>query len=136
MGKEQPPQPTAIASLDAVRAAQRRFTRSDAPLCAGARFATVGGSQGGHAALWVDRLAAHYAAELTHVGAVATVPPADLLAEELRALRSTVPASANTAAFYATSSACYDARARLAEVFAAPFDQTKSAAPTGCSATH
>ena len=56
--------------------------------------------------------------------------------EEPSALRSAVTASANTAAFYATSSACYDVRARLAEVFAAPFDQTKSTAPTGCSATH
>ena len=42
------------------------------------------------------------------------IPPADLLAEEARALRSAVRASANTAAFYAISSARYGSPRRTA----------------------
>src|SRR5690606_13635294 len=58
-------QPTAIASLDALRAALRLAPEERGELCASPRFVTVGGSQGGHAALWVDRLAPYYARELT-----------------------------------------------------------------------
>jgi dienelactone hydrolase len=121
-------QPTAIASLDAVRAAARRLARPDSPVCAGTRFATVGGSQGGHAALWVDRLWPYYAPELTLVGVVATVPPADLVGESLRALSSTVPASANMAAFFAATSDWYGVTQRLGEVFLSPLDKDLPAA--------
>lgn len=116
-------QPTALAALDAVRAAARLLAQGETPLCASTRFATVGGSQGGHAALWVDRLAPYYAQELQHVGVVATVPPADLLAEGTRALRQKVPASANMAAFFAAASDWYGVGQRLAEVFVAPLDK-------------
>jgi dienelactone hydrolase len=123
-------QPTAIASLDAVRAAARRLGRpgEDGQPCASARFATVGGSQGGHAALWVDRLWPYYAPELTQVGVVATVPPADLVGEGVRALQRTVPASANMAAFFAATSDWYGLRGRLGEVFRPPLDKELPAA--------
>jgi len=116
-------QPTAIASLDAVRAVARRLALPDSSLCSGTRFATVGGSQGGHAALWVDRLWPYYAPELTQVGVVATVPPADLLAESARALTSTVPATNNVVAFFAATSGWYGAGGRLSEVFLPPLDE-------------
>lgn len=121
-------QATAIASIDAVRAASKRLAKPGTPVCAGTRFATVGGSQGGHAALWVDRLAAYYAPELTHLGVVATVPPADLLGEGVRALRMPVPATLNLAAFYGASSGWYGYGSRLNEVFVAPFDKDIPAA--------
>src|SRR5690606_3781338 len=57
-------QPTAVASIDAVRAALRLEPEERGGLCVPASFVAVGGSQGGHAALWVDRLAPHYAREL------------------------------------------------------------------------
>lgn len=117
-------QPTAIASLDAVRAAQKLLVAEKGLACAKPRFATLGGSQGGHAALWVDRLAPYYAQELEHVGVVATVPPADLVGESNRALRATVPASANMAAFFGAASAWYGVTGRLSEVFLPPFDTT------------
>lgn len=117
-------QPTALASLDAVRAAQKLLVEDHGLVCATPRFATIGGSQGGHAALWVDRLAPYYAQELVHVGVVATVPPADLVGEVNRALRSTVPASLNTAAFYGAASPWYGVSGRLGEVFLAPLDTT------------
>lgn len=121
-------QATAIASLDAVRAAAKRLAMSGTPACAGTRFATVGGSQGGHATLWVDRLAPYYAPELTHVGAVATVPPADLLSEGVRALRSAVPATSNLAAFFGASSGWYGLQDRLSEIFVPPLDKDLPAA--------
>jgi len=127
-------QATAIASLDAVRAASKRLARPGTPVCAGTRFATVGGSQGGHAALWVDRLAAYYAPELTHLGMVATVPPADLLGEGVRALRMPVPATLNLAAFYGASAGWYGYAGRLNEVFVSPLDKDLPAAlATSCN---
>lgn len=132
-------QPTAIASLDAVRAAARHLSRgrSEAGVaCAGTRFATVGGSQGGHAALWVDRLAPYYAPELTHLGVVATVPPSDLVGQGVRALRSLVPASANMTAFYAATSDWYGTRDKLSQVFVSPLDtELVAALATSCDPT-
>ena len=114
---------TAIASLDAVRAGARFVAaRSDVTTCAAPRFVTLGGSQGGHAALWVDRLAPYYAPELEHDGAVATVPPADLKAEVDHALTQLVPASANTAAFFVASSDWYGTTSQLSQVFIPPLD--------------
>ena len=116
-------QPTAIASLDAVRAGLRVVqARSDLGLCATTEFVTVGGSQGGHAALWVDRLAPYYAPELTHDGVAATVPPADLEAEANRALTQLVPASTNLGALLVASSDWYGTASRLSEVLVPPID--------------
>lgn len=114
---------TAIASLDAVRATTKLLATKNGNACAKPRFATIGGSQGGHAALWVDRLAPYYAKELEHVGLVTTVPPADMLGEAVRALRTKVPASGNMAAFYGAASDWYGVRDKLNEVFVAPLDK-------------
>jgi dienelactone hydrolase len=114
---------TAIASLDAVRAGERVLAaRADVTTCAQPRFVTLGGSQGGHAALWVDRLAPYYAPELEHDGVVATVPPADLEAEVNRALTQLVPASANTAAFFIAASDWYGTTGQLSQVIVPPLD--------------
>lgn len=109
---------TAIASLDAVRA-MRRYVAENAPdVCTTDDLVFLGGSQGGHAALWVDRLAPYYAAEIDLLGGVATVPPADVFAQVQRALKESVPATANTVAFYGTSVDWYGLRDRIDEVFA------------------
>lgn len=115
-------QPTAIASLDAVRAAQKLIAARPEGTCASHRFVTIGGSQGGLAALWVDRLAPYYAPELELDGVVATVPPADLVAETNRALTAEVPASENAAAFFAASSDWYGTRSILAQALLPPLD--------------
>lgn len=121
-------QATAIASLDALRAAARLMPSERGGLCLPPRFVSFGGSQGGHAALWLDRLAPYYARELEHLGAVATVPPADLLGQVERALTEVVDATANTAAFYGTASFWYGHGERLDEVFAPPLDEDLPAA--------
>lgn len=74
-------EPTAIASLDAARAAldlaeEQAFEVTPDP----ARTVVWGASQGGHAALWVDRFAPGYAPELTLKAVVAAVPPSDMVA--------------------------------------------------------
>lgn len=112
---------TAIASLDAVRAGVRHLASLNGAACARQRFVTIGGSQGGHAALWVDRIGAYYAPELEHMGAVATVPPADLEAQSNRGLRMTVQATANVAAFFTVAAPWYGLGGRLGEVFRAPW---------------
>ncbi|RYE84462.1 MAG: hypothetical protein EOO75_18090, partial [Myxococcales bacterium] len=117
-------QPTAIASIDAVRAAGRLAQDR----CPSGRYAIVGGSQGGHAALWVDRLAPYYAGELELRSVVATVPPADLLGEGQRALTELVSASSNTAAFLSVSTPWYGQADRLDEAFLAPYDTDLPAA--------
>ncbi len=75
-------EPTAVASLDGVRAL-RRF---HAEVASGwidarpdARTVLWGGSEGGFAAFWAERYAPHYAPELDVVANVALVPPTDLL---------------------------------------------------------
>lgn len=127
-------QPTAIASLDAVRAAMRHVAQANRGSCATSRFVIIGGSQGGHAALWVDRIGAYYAPELALMGTAATVPPADLVSQTDRALRATVPATANVVAFFGASTAWYELDGRLSEVFRAPYDTSiPEALATSCS---
>ena len=112
----------AMSSLDAARAAGKLDASERGGSCAAPRLLVLGGSQGGHAALWVDRLAPYYAPELTLMGTVATVPPADMLGQIDRALQEVVQASANALAFYGASAHWYGAQGRLGEVFKAPYD--------------
>jgi dienelactone hydrolase len=110
---------TAIASLDAARAASQALVADG--ICARPELAVIGGSQGGHAALWVDRLAPYYARELELLGTVATVPPSDLVGHSDRALRQLVPASANVLATLATEAPWYGKAAQLGDVLDPPW---------------
>jgi len=114
-------QATAIASLDSVRALAR-LDPNQLGACPSSRVLVFGGSQGGHAALWVDWLAGAYAPELELVGTVATVPPLDLLAQVERGLELEVPASANSTAMLAAAGVWYGYEDRLDELFRAPYD--------------
>jgi dienelactone hydrolase len=115
---------TAMAALDAVRAAAALPRHQRGLTCMAPRVLVFGASQGGHAALWVDRLAPYYARELQLLGTVAAVPPADLYGQARRALTELVPASFNIAAMLATSAEWYDAGDLMSDVFAAPYDGT------------
>ena len=115
-------QPVAIASLDALRAGVRHVAGQATEACARTRYVTIGGSEGGHAALWVDRIGGYYAPEFEAMGTVATVPPADMEAETNRALRMDVQASASVMAFYAAAAPWHGLSSRLSEVYRAPWD--------------
>jgi hypothetical protein len=77
-------------------------------------------SQGGHAALWVQRLAPYYAREFDFAGGVAAVPTADLLGQAELALASTQDASSNLAAMLGAGAAWYGADP--SEAFVPPYD--------------
>lgn len=119
---------TALASLDAVRALGGLSAQGVGSGAPSPRVAVVGGSQGGHAALWVDRLAPYYARELEIVGVVATVPPSDLLEQGTLALQEVRSSTANMIAFFGASAAWYGAADRLDEVFVPPLDADVPAA--------
>lgn len=113
-------QATAIASLDALRALPQLDPERRGGFCPGPETLVFGGSQGGHAALWVDRLAPYYAREIKLLGTVATVPPMDLIGQIARAIRQEVDATANTLAFLAATSEWYGAD--TSEVLESPYD--------------
>lgn len=129
-------QPTAIASLDAMRALAHLDPAVLGGLCPSSRFVAVGGSQGGHAAMWVDRLAPYYARELELLGVVATVPPTDLVGQLARGISQVVDATANSVAFLGTAAGWYGYGGRLDEVFATQAladDVTAALADQSCS---
>lgn len=115
-------QPVAISSLDAVRAVKKMDLYERNGACMSDELLLFGGSQGGHAALWIDRLLPYYAPEFELLGAVATVPPADLVSAMKRSLTTPVKATANTAAFFSASAAWYGHAGRLGEVLVSPYD--------------
>jgi len=115
---------TAIASLDAVRTLPQVAASLDGPGLArpSSKVVVVGGSQGGHAALWIDRLAPYYARELDIAGIAATVPPSGLLEQSYLALEAPRDSTGNLIAFYGASASWYGLGDRLDEVFVSPFD--------------
>lgn len=115
-------EPTAIASLDAVRAGLHALSDLRAPACGSSDLVVWGASQGGHAAMWVERLAPYYARELRLRGVVAAIPATDVVAHGERAFTSTVDTSSFFAAMMATAPAWYGLGGRLSEIFVAPHD--------------
>lgn len=118
-------EPTALASIDAVRAAQRLLTEQLGSSITLGDLVVVGGSQGGHAAAFFTRYAPHYSPELRIAGAVLGIPPTDLRAQATLALSAPMAASANTAAFVMGAAEWYrSAPDGLSEVLAPPHDTT------------
>ena len=75
------PEPTAIATLDSLRALVRFAgdTGEALPSSPGKDIVLFGASEGGFATLWADRYAPFYAPEFKIVANVASVPPTDAL---------------------------------------------------------
>ena len=128
-------EPTAFASLDAARAALKHVGAGViGDTCALPRVVSWGGSQGGHAALWVDRLAPFYAAELDYVGTAAVIPPADVVGQTTRTMRAVEPGTVNTLAIMAAAEQWYGQPGALDDVLAdgvADTLRTALAAPCG-----
>lgn len=115
-------EPTAIASLDAVRAGLRALSELRTAACGASDVVVWGGSQGGHAALWVERLAPYYARELRLRGVVAAVPASDVVGHAERCFSATTDGTEYFEAMLATAPTWYGAGSRLSEVFVAPHD--------------
>jgi acetyl esterase/lipase len=125
-------EPTAIASLDAVRAAKKQLAGSN---ITPGDVVVMGGSQGGHAAAFVNRYVPHYAPELVIKGSVWDVPPTDLLGQAKPALTTWRNATKNMIALTTTFDAWYgSAPGGLASAFLAPYATSVPAAlASSCS---
>jgi dienelactone hydrolase len=125
-------EPTAIASLDAVRAAKKLLAGSNVTP---GDVVVVGGSQGGHAAAFVNRFLPHYAPELVIKGSVWDVPPTDILGQAKPALTSWKNATKNLIALTTTYESWYGTTANgLSSAFLPPYDTSIPAAlATSCS---
>lgn len=125
-------EPTAIASLDAVRAAKKSLAGSNVTP---GDVVVMGGSQGGHAAAFVNRYAPHYAPEIVIKGSVWDVPPTDILGQARPALAATTNATKNMIAATAALESWYAASSTgLAAAFLAPYDKDiPTALMSGCS---
>lgn len=124
-------EPTAIASLDAVRAAKKQLAGSN--LTPG-DVVVMGGSQGGHAAAFVNRFLPHYAPELAIKGSVWDVPPTDILGQAKPALTQWRNATKNMIAVTTTYESWYGVAGGLASAFLPPYDTSVPAAlASNCS---
>ncbi|HOW50978.1 MAG TPA: lipase family protein [bacterium] len=120
-------EPTAIASLDMIRAVPSFLDRPEVSIFGidvqPGNAIISGGSQGGHAAAFTTRFAPYYAPELTIKGAVWGIPPTDMYRHAKRALNEYVPASGNTALVFLSANDWYrDEPMMLSAVFNAPWD--------------
>lgn len=91
-------EPSAIASLDALRAGATLVSELRPGLTAEPRYSLFGASEGGFTALWADRYAGWYLPEFDLVSVVSSVPALDLVGIARQALATWSPASAATAA--------------------------------------
>ncbi len=126
-------EPTAIASLDMIRAVPNFLAIAGEKATAGDSIIS-GGSQGGHAAAFLTRLAPYYAPEINIKGAVWGIPPTDLEVHMEKALNEMISASGNTALFLLSSNEWYTNNPdNYSQVFIPPFDtDLYTAALTGC----
>ncbi|MEZ4381072.1 MAG: lipase family protein [Nannocystaceae bacterium] len=130
-------EPTAIASLDSIRAVNR-FVTGEGPdlgtLAPNGQNLLWGASEGGFAALWSDRYAPHYAPELDITAVIAGVPPTDPFALVQYAVSGLNPATGAFAAALGSSHEWYRLEAPLSEVFESPWDgQIMDILANGCS---
>ena len=113
-------EPTAIASLDAVRAARALLPELDVTAEPG--LLVLGGSQGGHAALVTARFGPYYAPDEEILAVVASVPLADVLAELTRVTLAPVAGTANAAAVLMAHADWYGIDP--ANIFVPPYDMS------------
>jgi len=104
------PEATAVATLDAVRAAMN-FVAEEEPGATLDPAQTVfwGGSEGGFAALWAERYQPQYLPEVTTVATLALVPPTDLTAVAMEGLSRPIDASGGLVAAFAGQHSWYQA---------------------------
>ena len=112
-------EPTAISSLDGLRAAKEFLEgmEMETKVQMGDRVALWGASQGGHAALFTDRFAPIYAPEFDYPCVVAVVPPSNLAGQALSALASVGGAAKLGTAFFAAAYLWYLPENPLSEMF-------------------
>ncbi|MEL6545946.1 MAG: lipase family protein, partial [Myxococcota bacterium] len=119
---------TAIASWDALRAAETVVAEHSSNALSAGSVAVWGASQGGHAAAFTVRYGPYYAPEYTMSAGVYAIPPTDLNPHLSSALSEIRSATANTILFFATASQWYRVGNGTSDIFLPPFDQEIPAA--------
>lgn len=115
-------EPTAIASLDMARATVALGAAEELPASADLdRIVVWGASQGGHAALFIDRYAPGYAPELTPAAVVALIPPTNPQALAKRGVTEWSETTAGLAGFVTAANRWYPLDAPLSDVLVDPF---------------
>jgi hypothetical protein len=110
-------EPTAIASLDSLRASAALATELGVAASPDlSRVIALGASQGGHAALLADHYSQAYAPEVRFVGVVAAIPVSDLGAVAVYGMLNDVDATAGLAGGLVTGWDWYGRQADLTEV--------------------
>ena len=110
-------EPTAIASLDAIRAGHALLKKEAKQVTAGKKFVPWGPSQGGHATLSTVMYASHYAPEFELVAAVPLIAPADIKAQAQAALSAFSGSTAILAGIIAAQARWYGHEDKLKDVF-------------------
>jgi pimeloyl-ACP methyl ester carboxylesterase len=125
-------EPTALASLDAVRAGRKLLEELGVTVTAEPGLSVIGGSQGGHGALALAWYAPYYAPEIHVSGVAASVPPSDLLNQTVMGSSEFISATNNIMAFLGTMADWY--RADLSEALLPPYDtRVEDRLATECS---
>jgi hypothetical protein len=116
-------EPTAVSALDMLRAADN-LAATDGILATPdpERILYWGVSQGGHAALWIDRYSPHYAPEFTAIGNIAVIPATDMLTLSALGMKEASPATLAVAANLASASLWYQSDRSLSEVLVEGMD--------------
>lgn len=111
-------EPTAIASLDALRAFDRLAEQVSLPVTPRRdQLVLWGASQGGFAALWADRYLPHYVKNYEPIAVIAAIPPTDMLALGKLGVQSPGPTTLALAAAQVTMNDWYQTDRPLDEVF-------------------
>ncbi len=110
-------EPTAIAALDAMRAAASIVKAETSEVTATNELVVWGPSQGGHATLSTVLYQPHYAPEVKVVAALPLIAPADLKLQAKAALTTLSDSTVILAGIFAAQARWYGHEARLNEVF-------------------
>lgn len=126
-------EPTALASLDAVRAARELLGLGLVPgVLARPGVLVLGGSQGGHAAIAVGRYGGHYAPDEPVIAVAASVPLIDVVGEAVLATQSKALSTENLAAILTAMAQWYGLD--IASALRPPFDlQAANHVQTACA---
>jgi hypothetical protein len=114
-------EPTAVATWDAVRAAQQLLAQDGSAAEAGP-IALWGASQGGHAALFAAAYQPLYAPEQDLRTGVYAIPPGNLQAHLAWGTREVRSSTGNAVMFYLGANAWYEPAAGLGDIFVPPLD--------------
>ena len=110
-------EPTAISSLDSIRALQNTLIREDIELDIDPQNVVIwGASEGGYASLMSDRYMPYYAPEFSSVATVAAIPVTDPMALGQHAVVVLGPTTAGIMGSQITHNQWYEADVDLSEI--------------------